>query len=82
MAGLTGLVTRGFLDATIIRDQPARTMGSISEEVKLFFGRVYDALQICSGKIDAYNQIVLKDLHSLKAIKVNNLFLGIMPQTS
>jgi hypothetical protein len=57
-------------------------MGSFKEETKLFLGRVYDALQIATGKIHAYDQIDLKDLPSLKAIKVNNLFLGIMPQTS
>lgn len=84
MAVSTGLVTRAYFDGNAISNQPAIPMGSISQEVKLFFGRVYDALQICSGKIDAYNQIDLTTLGNnpsiVNAKKVNNLFLGIMPQ--
>ncbi len=79
-----GPVTRGLLDAAVIRDQLASPMGSFKEETKLFLGRVYDALQIATGKIHAYDQIDLSKITSnqqtQEALKVQNLYLGIMPQ--
>ena len=79
-----GLVTRGLFDAAVIRDQPASPMGSFKEETKLFLGRLYDALQIATGKIHAYDQIDLSKITSnqqaQEALKVQKLYLGIMPQ--